>query len=125
MSDKIIFIGVVEGHEKQQLLAQSYFTFLISESENFGNVVIESLAQGTPVIASKGTPWQKLPDNNAGYWIDNSQESLIETIESIIQIPESQYATMRSSARAFCESEFDVHKNIGTWIKEYQQVYAS
>ena len=51
------FAGHVEKEEKQKLLASSYVLVLPSHTENFGNVVVEALAQGTPVIASKNTPW--------------------------------------------------------------------
>lgn len=40
---------------------------LVSESENFGNVIIEALSQGTPVIASCGTPWAEIEKKNAGF----------------------------------------------------------
>ena len=49
---KKIFIGHVSGKDKQNLLAESKWLILPSFSENFGIVVIEALAQSTPVIAS-------------------------------------------------------------------------
>ena len=36
-----------------------------SKSENFGNVVVESLSQKTPTIVSKYTPWKIIEKNNA------------------------------------------------------------
>lgn len=60
LEHKVKFERPVEGLEKQELFASSYCSFLISESENFGNVVIEAMAQGTPVVTSLGTPWSIL-----------------------------------------------------------------
>ncbi|MBK8389049.1 MAG: glycosyltransferase family 4 protein, partial [Saprospiraceae bacterium] len=72
LSKSIEFIGEVMGEEKENLLAKSYFLILPSDSENFGNVVIEALAQGTPVITTKGTPWEVLEKRNAGFWVENT-----------------------------------------------------
>ncbi len=55
--DRIKFIGQIEAHEKQVFLAGSYFNFMPSHTENFGLVVVESLAQGTPVVATIESPW--------------------------------------------------------------------
>ena len=55
----------MDGEEKNKVIASNMALVLPSKSENFGNVVLEALAQGTPVIASKNTPWQILDLKNA------------------------------------------------------------
>jgi glycosyltransferase involved in cell wall biosynthesis len=72
MNDRISFIGSVSSPQKEVLIAESKALCLVSSSENFGNVVVEALAQGTPVIASHGTPWADLNETNSGFWIENS-----------------------------------------------------
>jgi glycosyltransferase involved in cell wall biosynthesis len=116
LHEKIIFLGNIEGKEKNRLYANAYFTFLISYSENFGNVVIESLAQGTPVVASQGTPWQSLSQTNSGYWIQNDVENIAKCVDTIIQLPSNKYETMRNDALEFCSENFDIYKNIDHWI---------
>ena len=74
----------MEGEEKYKLYANAYFSILVSHSENFGNVVIEALSQGTPVIASKGTPWEQLAEK-AGFWIDNDENSIACCIDISIE----------------------------------------
>ena len=117
LSQSIFFKGLVEGEEKESLFAGAKATLLVSHSENFGNVVIESLAQGTPVIASKGTPWQALPENNAGYWIDNSPEEIGQAIDTLFSLSENHYQEMREQAYQFCTEQFDVKKNIDKWLE--------
>ena len=51
-----------------------------SDFENFGNVVPEALAQGVPVLSSKGAPWQSLIEYNCGWWVDNDQTTINNTI---------------------------------------------
>jgi glycosyltransferase involved in cell wall biosynthesis len=117
LSEKVIFLGNITGREKNKLYANAYFTFLVSHSENFGNVVVESLAQGTPVVASQGTPWQSLVQNNSGYWIENDAESIAKCVDNIIQLPLYKYEMMRANAFKFCSDNFDVYKNIDNWIE--------
>src|SRR5690606_39125877 len=49
MENKVTFLGHIAGLDKEKLLANAYFLVLPSHTENFGNVVIESLNQATPV----------------------------------------------------------------------------
>jgi len=51
-----------------------------SHSENFCNVVVEALAHGVPVVASRGTPWSLLEQCGAGAWVANDALSLAESI---------------------------------------------
>lgn len=62
--------SAVAGQEKARLLAGAACLVLPSQTENFGNVVAEALAHGTPVIASTGTPWRGLIEHDCGWWID-------------------------------------------------------
>lgn len=114
LNDRVEFAGNIFGKDKFQLYANAYFSCLLSYSENFGNVVIEALSQGTPVIASKGTPWQCLNEEKAGFWIDNSPESIAACIDQVLGLSESEYAEIRVNAKKLADS-FDVSKNISKW----------
>lgn len=122
LDKKIEFIGEVEGEDKQKLYADSYFTILPSHSENFGNVVIESLAQGTPVITSKGTPWEILEDYQAGYWINNDSNSLCHCIETAWTLNEKDYNIMRGKAYQLICDQFDIENGINNWITVYKKL---
>lgn len=119
LKEKVVFLGNIEGDQKFQLYADTYFSILISHSENFGNVVIESLSQGTPVIASRGTPWQKLVDNKAGLWINNNVDEIAKSIDDVLAMGEEEYQQTRANAYKLAR-EFDVYTNIDNWIKELQ-----
>lgn len=122
LEKKIFFVGKVEGWDKQKLFADSYFTILPSHSENFGNVVIESLAQGTPVIASQGTPWEILENYQAGYWIKNDSKSLSNCIETILTLKENEYNLMREKAYQLICNHFDIKNGIKNWMTLYKRL---
>ena len=114
LNDKVVFHGVVTGRDKDLLIANSRCLILASESENFGNVVIEALAQGTPVIASKGTPWSELEDRRAGFWVSNKPEELSLVIDEMLQMEEEQYNILRRNAYKYSKM-FDVYSNMEVW----------
>ncbi|MCB0577031.1 MAG: glycosyltransferase, partial [Saprospiraceae bacterium] len=120
ISEKVHFLGHVEGAEKQQLYADAYFSILPSHTENFGNVVIESLAQGTPVIASWGTPWGTLQEWRAGFWVENSVTMLASTLDRSIDLSAEDYLTFREKAHDLALKNFDIFENIHSWIYLYQ-----
>jgi len=66
-SNSVLFPGSVSGELKNALLQYSCCLLLPSYRESFGNVVLEALASGTPVLASEGTPWKCLPANGLGH----------------------------------------------------------
>jgi len=121
LQNHVEFLGRVEGIEKQQLLADAYFLVLPSHSENFGNVVIESLAQGTPVIASKGTPWSMLETGKAGFWADNAPDTLARAIDKALGLSPEEYREYRDNALALARQKFDIRENVEVWIEAYQQ----
>ena len=120
LTTKIHFVGHYTGIEKDKLYANAYYLILPSDSENFGNVVVESLAQGTPVIASKGTPWQSLEETNAGFWVDNSIKALSNVIDVALSMQQIAYNHQRQNARKLVEDQFDVKVGIKQWIRNYQ-----
>jgi glycosyltransferase involved in cell wall biosynthesis len=120
LDHKIIFAGQIEGEEKQQLLASAYFTIMPSHTENFGIVVLESLAQNTPVIASKGSPWKVLEEENIGFWVDNSIKSIAQKIDEILLMKPEKYNQFRNLCRDFVIREYDIQENIVKWVDVYK-----
>jgi len=110
IENNIRFLGEVYSPEKEELISKSKALFVVSDSENFSNVVVESLAQGTPVVASRGTPWGNLTVNNAGFWIDNSPEQIYHTIDNLILMDNDSYQKM--SKNALTLSKYFTKENI-------------
>lgn len=81
-------LPAVYGDEKYSLLSQANLFVLPSLSENFALTVAESLAAGTPVIATKGSPWQGLETERCGWWIDVGAAPLVEALSIAMGMPE-------------------------------------
>ena len=72
-----------------------------SHNENFGNVYVESLATGTPIVASKMTPWSEVEKYNCGKWIENNVE---KTSEAIYEILNKDRETMRVNSKKLAQT---------------------
>lgn len=94
IADSVQYLGEVYDSEKNKKYAEADLFVLPSFSENFGSVVLESLAQGTPVITTKGTPWNELQTRHCGWWIDIGVEPLVVALRDAIERSDSERQAM-------------------------------
>jgi glycosyltransferase involved in cell wall biosynthesis len=111
----------VEGEEKRSLLRDAELVVLPSHSENFGMTVLEALGQGTPVIASTGTPWERLNRLDAGYWITPSQNDIARTITMHFNRSPVDREGMRGRALSLA-GEFRRSALASQYVELYQHV---
>lgn len=113
MKEKIFLTGQLSGQNKINFLANADLFVLPSYNENFGIVYAESLAAGTPVIASKNTPWAEIEEGNCGKWVKNSVE---ETASAMIEMLQKDRDTMRKNSKKLAK-KYD-WKSIAVQFKE-------
>ena len=63
----INYLGAVSPANVQNCIAENDLFFLPTLGENFGHVIIEALAAGTPTLISDRTPWQDLALARCGW----------------------------------------------------------
>ncbi|MDC0244885.1 glycosyltransferase [Pseudomonadota bacterium] len=100
------FIGSVYGEEKANLYLRSDIVVLPSHSENFGMVVAESLAAATPVIVSKGAPWETIIHKDAGWSIDIGAEPLEIALNHALSLPINELKRMGCNGRDWMIEDF-------------------
>ncbi|HSA32436.1 MAG TPA: glycosyltransferase [bacterium] len=122
LNDRVIFTEKrVEGHDKATLYRHAEVFVLPSESENFGMVVLESLAQGVPVIASNKTPWEILEKRDAGYWPANDPATLARALERFFSLNNDERKKMAVNSVALAQ-EYGNEALIGKYLKMYEEV---
>jgi glycosyltransferase involved in cell wall biosynthesis len=103
---RVEFVGEVRGTEKQRLYQDADLFVLPSHSENFGMVVAEALAAGTPAVVSRGAPWSQLEDEAAGWWVEIGTDPLTAALDEALATPREELEAMGKRGRAWMQRDF-------------------
>src|SRR3569833_189984 len=121
VAGKITWAGF-RGDEKFSMLHEHDLLVLPSHDENFGNVVIESLSQGTAVLIS---PFVGLRDyvakNNFGWECGLSPTEIAETID-LIYGKRDELNYIRDIAPKVIRSDFNESKLAARYINMYDDI---
>lgn len=125
LQDIVQFIGGVYGEEKWQLFQTSDFFVLPTNSENFGLAIAESLASGTPVVTTVGTPWSDLNTAHAGAWIEIGTQPLVDTLKKFLALTDKELEIMGRNGRELIETKYSAKVMAKEMMEVYTQVTES
>jgi glycosyltransferase involved in cell wall biosynthesis len=110
LSDQVEFIPILSQEDVAKLLQTSKLFVLPSYEEALGMVVVEALASGTPVIASRvgGIPEAVSPDNSVLVNPGDSNELADAMIRLLVD--EDELIQRNRSARPWVEEHFYSHQ---------------
>ena len=115
LKEKVFLIGMIEGKEKIEFLRNADVFALPSHHENFGIVYGEALAAGTPIVASKNTPWQDVEKHKCGKWVENTPEKFAE---AIIDILNSDIEQMGNNGSKFIKENFSLDNIASDFLRQ-------
>lgn len=121
LEELITFEGPIYGDSKWDMIRKADVVVLPSYSENYGLIVAESLASGTPVITTTGTPWRCIQDEGCGWWTEPDAESLLTVLKSLSDLTAEDVKTMGLKARNLAERDC----SISSKVREIYQLYIS
>jgi glycosyltransferase involved in cell wall biosynthesis len=106
VSDRVEFRAPVSGIQKWELLASADVFALPSYSENFGNVVLEAMACGVPVVITPEVGLSTVvKESGAGIVTSAEPADLAVSILGIVSSPGLR-CNMSLAARRVAETEF-------------------
>lgn len=112
--ENIKFVGQANFQEKIDLLRNAKaFLFPIAVREAFGNVMIEAMACGTPVIAfNRGSVSEVVADGKTGFIVD-TEEEMIEAVEKISNIERQE-----------CRKRVEERFTLRNMVDKYEKLFA-
>jgi glycosyltransferase involved in cell wall biosynthesis len=122
LTERIKLFRPVYGPDKWALLYAAEVAVLPSRSENFGLVVAEALYCGTPVVASRGTPWPCLETEGFGYWVETEDSLLAKAINDVLSWSTERRKLMAANAQQFILSHFSWEEVAKQYIALYRDL---
>jgi len=122
ISHKITWLGEVADRDKFSLLSKSDFLVLPSFNENFANVVIESLAVGTPVIVSPEVGLAEyIAENNIG-WVTTAEPLTLMKCIHMAALDYRKRAFIKKEAPRIIRKDYSTKAILSNYISMYEQV---
>ena len=120
VSDRVRFVGLVPHEKISEIYSAADISVLASANEGMPNVVLESIACGTPVVATNvGGVNEIIKAPAAGrIMADRSADSLVRSTSEMLNAPRDRHET-REFAR-----QFGWHGTIRRQLALYEQVAA-
>ncbi|RTE90031.1 glycosyltransferase [Bradyrhizobium sp. LVM 105] len=113
VASRVHFPGILLGEAKWGAFRAADAFALPSHSENFGIVVAESLACGTPVlISNKVNIWREIKSANAGFVEDDTIEGTTLALSGYLSLRPEAKQEMKINARICFERKFNIEKNV-------------
>jgi len=110
---KTEYRGPVNHEELTGLLSHFHFLLLLTENENYGHAIIESMSLGCPVIISNRTPWRNLENMKAGWDMDlNDIPTIINRIQSATAMDQSSYDSWSEGAFNMAQRVINNEKSV-------------
>ena len=122
VSDKINWVGF-QHENKFEILKDHDLFVLPSHDENFGNVVIESLSTGTPVLISEHVGLADyVKENNLGWICQTNPASIADAINQIMANGADDLQLINRTAPGIIYHDFDENNLVNKYIDMYHQI---
>jgi len=118
----VTFAGGIYGKDKTSLLQHADVVVLPTFSENFGIVIAEALACGTPVITTKGAPWDELVTRDCGWWTDINAKSIANALNSFLDTDEIELKNMGTNGHELIKEKYNSKEIAKKLVKLYEKL---
>ena len=121
-NSKIRFLKpIIDPSKKKKLLDNYDFLVLPTLNENFGIVILESLARGLPVLTTNETPWIGIQNKNAGWVINHSLIELKLVLNQIFNTKEKEFFIKKKNSIKVA-NDFTKEKISNQYLKMYKKI---
>ena len=124
LTEQIAFVGFVTGKEKVSLYQAAHLFVLPTHQENWGFVLLESLACGTPVITTKGVDiWPELESTGGAVIADASPDAIADAIVALLS-DDPRRQSMGVKGRDWVLRNLTVERVLDRYEQLYREISA-
>jgi teichuronic acid biosynthesis glycosyltransferase TuaC len=122
LRDRVQFLGGKTQTELARYMQQSDVLVFPSRKESFGMVLVESLACGTPVVATRSGGPEDIVNEKVGVLVPpEDPEALADAIQRVLQRPED---FNRADLRTYALAKFSWNRISKQYLELYQEAIA-
>lgn len=121
LADRVAWLGSVFYERKWSLLRKADLVVLPTRSENFGLVIAEALASGTPVLTTTGTPWRKDFDAyRCGWCVEVDEQAIGVALSEFASTADETLQEMGQRGRCLIEQKYDARIVCSQFVEMYK-----
>lgn len=123
VSDRVFLPGMIYGKDRAAAMVDASMFALTSYQENFGVVVIEALAAGTPVLISDQVNiHRQISDARVGEVVTTNVDRIAESLVRWLSLDRDARHIASLRAREFVAKNFDRIAQARRWIEIYESL---
>ena len=107
LHEQITVLPPCFGQKKCDAFAAAEVMVLPSLSEGSPMVVLDALAAGVPVIATKASPWSDLVSHECGWWVEADVDGVASALQSACVLTPDRLSLMGARAKALVAGKYD------------------
>lgn len=121
VENRINWLGPIYGKDKNVIIAKSKLLVLPSHDENFANVILESLLNGTAVVISNKVGLADFVQRFNLGWIINTEDKIEDVLNNAL-LDTDKLNFINENAREIVLREFDDEKLIKQYLEMYNHI---
>lgn len=98
------FVGPLDDQAKWLAFRASDVFVMPSDFENFGSAIAESMKAGIPVIATTGSPWNRLVEDGCGWYVEPDVHSLQGALSDALSLTDAQRTAMGEACHRLAQA---------------------
>ncbi|WP_299127946.1 glycosyltransferase [uncultured Winogradskyella sp.] len=122
LENKVEFLGLVKGIEKQKLFENALALVAPSYSEVIGMVNLESALFGTVVITTHATGLSKDWSKNGGFLINPNIDEIAKALQKVLSWDNSTLKEKESQLKQFVRKNYSWEERFIDWENLYKHV---
>lgn len=113
---KVRFCGAAAPEKIPQLLRNSDVFLMPTQTENFGNAIVEALMNGCPALISDATPWKNLSEAKAGADLPRNGD-YAAVLQRIADMEEEEWRSWSAGAETYINKKLNSKETLATYLK--------